>query len=82
MAVCAITPNIIRIIKSRRLRWEGHVARMEETMCSFIILTGKPAEKRPLGRTRHRWEDNTRMYLKEIGVKTRNRVDSACEMDY
>ena len=49
------------MIKSRRLRWTGHVARMEEGRSAFKILTGKPTGKRPLGRPRHRWEDNIRM---------------------
>ena len=50
--------------KSRRLRWAGHVARMEEGRSAFKILTGKPTGKRPLGRPRHIWEDNIRMNLK------------------
>ena len=49
---------IVRVIKSRRLRWAGHIARMEEGRSSFKILTGKPTGKRPLGRPRRRWEDN------------------------
>ena len=65
------------MIKSRRLRWTGHVARLEEGRTAFKILTGTPAGKRPLGRPRHRWEDNIRMDLKEIGINTRNWVDSA-----
>ena len=48
------SPNI-RVIKSRRLRWAGHVARMEEGRSAFKILTGKPTGKRPLGRPRRRW---------------------------
>jgi hypothetical protein len=49
------SPNIVRVIKSRRLRWAGHVARMEEFRSTFKMLTGKPAAgKRPLGRPRHR----------------------------
>ena len=56
-------PNIIRVIKSRILRWAGHVARMEEGRVSKI-LTGKPKGKRPLGRPRRRWEDNIAMDLK------------------
>ena len=52
------------MIKSRRLRWAGHVARMEEDMSAFKILTGSPAGKIPLGRSRRRWEDNIRMDLK------------------
>ena len=59
------SPNIVRVIKSRRLRWAGHVARMEEGRSAFKILTGKPIEKRPLGRPRRRWEDNIRMDLEE-----------------
>ena len=69
------------MIKSRRLRWTGHVTRMEE--CSaFKILTGKPTGNRPLGRPRCRWEDNIRMDLEEIGIKTRNWVDWAQDRNY
>ena len=60
--------NIVRVIKSRRLRWAGHVARMEEGRSVFKILTGKPTGKRPLGRPRRRWEDNIRMDLEEINL--------------
>ena len=74
------SPNIVRAIKSRRLRWAGHVARMEEDMRAFKILTGTPAGKRPLGR--RGWEYNIRMYLKEMGVSTRNWVHSAQDRDY
>ena len=52
------------VIKSRRLKWAGHVARMEEGRSAFKILTNKSTGKRPLGKTRHRWEDNLRMDLK------------------
>ena len=69
------SPNIVRVIKSRKLRWAGHVARMEERRSAFKILTVKPTGKRPLGRPRRRWEDNIRMDLKEIGINTRNWVD-------
>ena len=65
------------MIKSRRLRWSGHEARMEEGRSSFKILTGKPIGKRPLGRPRHRWED-----LEEIGINGGNWVDSAQDRDY
>ena len=61
------SPNIVRVIKSRRLRWGGHVARMEEGRSAFKILTGKPTGKRPFGRPRRRWEDNIRIDLEEIG---------------
>ena len=60
------SPNIIRLIKSRKLRWTGHVARMEEGRSAFKILTGKHTGKRLLGRPRCRWEDNIRMDLKEM----------------
>ena len=57
------SPNIVRGIKSRRLRWAGHVTRMEEGRSAFKMLTGKPTGKRPLGRPRRRWENNIRMDL-------------------
>ena len=74
--------NIVRLIKSRRLRWAGHVVRMEEGRSAFKILTGKPTGNRPLGRRRCRWEDNIRMDLKGIGINTRNWADSIQERDY
>ena len=55
---------------------------MEESRNSYKILTGTPVGKIPLGRPRRRWEDNTRMDLKEIGIDTRNWVDSAKDVDY
>ena len=70
------------MIKSRRLRWAGHVARMEEGRSAFKILTGKPTETRPLGRPRCRWEDNIRMNLEEIGINVGNWVDSAQDKNY
>ena len=54
-----------RVIKSRRLVWEGHVARMDEVMSAFKLLTGKCTGKRSLGRTRRRWEDNIRVHIKK-----------------
>ena len=57
------SPNKVRVIKSRRLRWARHVARMEEGRSAFKMLTGKPTGKRPLGRPRRRWEDNIKMDL-------------------
>ena len=57
------SPNIVSVIKSRRLRWAGHVARMDEGRSAFKILTRKHTGKRPLGRPRRRWEDNIRMNL-------------------
>jgi hypothetical protein len=55
------SPNVAMVIKSRRLRWAGHVARMEEGRSAFKILPGKPTGNRSLGRPRRRWEDNIRM---------------------
>jgi hypothetical protein len=61
------TPNIIREIKSRRMRWAGHVARMEKERNVYRILVRKPQGKRPVGRPRRRWEDGIRMDLGENG---------------
>jgi hypothetical protein len=61
------SPNIIRQIKSRRMRWAGHVARMGEDRKVNRVLMGKTEGKRPLGRPRRRWEDGIRMDLREIG---------------
>jgi hypothetical protein len=60
------SPSIIRMIKSRRMRWAGHVARMGEKRNAFRVLVGKPEGKRPLGRPRRRWVDNIKMDLREI----------------
>ena len=76
------SPNTVRVIKSRRLRWAGYVARMEESRSAFKILTGKPTAKRPLWRPRRRWEDNIRMDLEEVGINAGNWVDSAQESNY
>ena len=76
------SPNIVRVINSRRLTWAGHVARMEEGRSVCKILTGKPTGKRPLGRPRRRWEDNIRMDLEEIGISAGNWVDSAQDRNY
>ena len=59
--------NIVRVIKSRRMRWAGHVARMGEERGVYRFLVGKQEGKRPLGRTRYRWVDNIRMDLQEEG---------------
>ena len=75
------SPNV-RVIKSRRLRWAGHVARIEEDGSAFKILIGKRTGRRPLRRPWRIWEVNIRMNLKEIGVNARNWVDSAQDRDY
>jgi len=64
-------PNIVRMVKSRRMRWAGHVARMWDGRGVHTVLVGKPEGKRLLGRPRHRWEDNIKMDLREVeGVET------------
>jgi hypothetical protein len=61
------SPDIIRQIKSRRIRWAGNVARMGEGRNVYRVLVGEPEGKRPLGRPRRRWEDGIKMDLREIG---------------
>jgi hypothetical protein len=62
------SPSIIRIIKSRRMRWAGHVARMGEKRNAYRLLVGKPEGKKPLGRLRRRWVDNNiKMDFGEVG---------------
>jgi hypothetical protein len=61
------SPSIVRMIKARRMSWAGHVARMGEVRGAYNILFGRPEWRRPLGRPRHRWEDNIKMDLREIG---------------
>ena len=76
--------NLVRVIKSRRLRWGNHIVRKEEGRSAFKISTDTsiPAGKRPLGRPRRRWEDNIRLDFKEIGINTRNWVDLSQDKDY
>ena len=61
------SPNFVRVIKSRRMRWAGHVASVDERKGVYRVLVGKPEGKRPLGRPRRRWEDNIKM---DVGVWT------------
>ena len=60
-------PNIVQVVKSRRMRWAGHVACMGEGRGVHRVLVGKPEGKRPLGRPRRRWEDNIKMDLEDVG---------------
>jgi hypothetical protein len=60
-------PNIVWVVKLRRMRWAGHVARMREERGVHRVLMGKPEGKRPLGRHRCRWEDNIKMDVQEVG---------------
>jgi hypothetical protein len=75
------SPSIIRMIKSRRMRWAGHVARMREKRNVYRILVGKPEGKRPLGRPRRRWVVNIKMHLREIGWVRMDSTDLAPDRD-
>jgi hypothetical protein len=66
------SPNIIRVIKSRRMRMAGHVARMGEGRGVYRVLVGRPEGKTPLGRLRRRWEDNIKLDLRERGIDGAN----------
>ena len=79
--VCTVR-KIVRVIKSKRLRWAGHVDRMEEGRSAFKILTGKLTGKRHLGRHSRKWEDNIIMNLEVIGINAENWVDSALDRNY
>jgi hypothetical protein len=61
------SPSIVRVNKARKMRWAGHVACMGEVRSAYNILVGRPEGRGPLGRPRRRWEDNIKMYLREIG---------------
>jgi len=75
------SPNIVRVIKSRRMRWPGHVARMGEERWVYRVLVGKPEGERPLGRPRRRWVDNIRMDLQEVGCGYMNWIGLAQDTD-
>jgi hypothetical protein len=75
------SPNIIRAIKSRLMRWAGQVARMEEGRVAYRILVGRPEGMRPLGRPRRRWHDNTKMDLQEVGWGDMDWIDLAQDRD-
>ncbi|KAJ4446128.1 hypothetical protein ANN_12820 [Periplaneta americana] len=75
------SPDIIRNIKSRRLRWAGHVARMGESRNAYRVLVGRPEGKRPLGRPRRRWEDNIKIDLREVGYDDREWINLAQDRD-
>jgi hypothetical protein len=66
------SPNIVRVIKSRRIRWAGHVARMGEGRGVYRVLVRRSEDKRPLGSSRRRLEDNMNMDLREIGIDEAN----------
>jgi hypothetical protein len=66
------SPNIVRVIKSKRMRWAGHVARMREGRGVYRVLVGRAEGKRPLGRPKRRWEDNINVDLRDIGINGAN----------
>jgi hypothetical protein len=67
LSLCSST-NVVRAIKSRRMKWAGHVARIGRGRSVYRIVVGRPESKRPLGRPRRRWEDNIKLGLREIGI--------------
>jgi hypothetical protein len=75
------SPTIVRVKKSRRMRWAGHVARMGEGRGVYMVLVGKPEKKRPLGRPRRRWEDNIKMDLQEVGSGCMDWIELAEDRD-
>ena len=75
------SPNIVRVIKSRRMRWAGHVARMGEERAVYRVLVGKAEGRRPLGRPRRRWADNIRMDLQVVGWVYRDWTGLAQDRD-
>jgi hypothetical protein len=76
-----LSPNIIRVIKSRIMRWAGHVARMGEKRGAYRILVGRPEGRRPLGRPRRRWENNIQVALLEVGWVGMNWIELAQDRD-
>jgi len=75
------SPNILLVIKSRRMRWTGHVAHMGEERGVYRVLVGKPEGTRPLGRPRRRWADIIRMALQEVGCVYRDCIGLAQDRD-
>jgi len=75
------SPNIVRVINSRRVRWAGHVARIGEGRGVYRVLVGKSEGKRSLGRPRRRWENNIKMYLQEVGCGGMDWIELAQDRD-
>ena len=71
------SPDILRAIKSRRMKWSGHVVYMGERRAAYRVLVGKPEGKKPVGRPRHRWENNIKMDLQEVGCEGMDWIDLA-----
>ena len=77
----ASLPNIVRVVKSRKMRWAGHVARMGEGRGVHRVLVGKSDGKRPVGRPRRRWEDNIKIDLQEVGGSCGDWMELAQDRD-
>ena len=75
------SPSIVRVITSRRMRWDGHVERMGDRRGVYRVLVGKPEGKRSLGRPKRGWEDNIKMDLQEVGCGVMGWIDLAQDMD-
>jgi hypothetical protein len=73
------SPNIFRVIKSRRMGWAEYVTRMEEGRSVYRVLVGRPEDGRPLGRHWNRWEDNIKIHLRELGIAGANCIRLAQE---
>jgi len=74
-------PNIVRVVKSRRMRWAGHVALVGQWRGVYRVLVGKSERKRPLGRPRRRWKDNIKMDLQEVGLVCGDWIELAQDRD-
>jgi hypothetical protein len=75
------SPNIIRMVKSKKMRWAGHVSQMGENRNAYMILLAKPDGKRPLGRLRHRWVNDIKIDLREIEWGDKDWIDPAQDRD-
>jgi len=75
------SPSIVRVIKSRRMKWAGHVARMGKSRGLFRVSVGKPEGKKTLGRPRRRWEDNIKIDLQEVGCESMDWIVLAQDRD-
>jgi len=79
--VLSCSPNIVRVIRSRRIRWAVHVARMTERRVIYIVLVGKPKVNRPLVIPRHGWENNIKMDLQEVGYGSMDWIELTLDRD-
>jgi hypothetical protein len=75
------SPNIVWVIKWRRMRWDGHVATIGKRSGVYSVLVGNPGRKRPLGRTRRKWENNIKMNLQEVGCGGMDWIELAQDRD-